>query len=75
MKTSAIPNQCTGVNEIFSQCGDDGCQRTCTRLDVSNCNPVCSAPRCICVAPYVRNSLGVCVLIETCRKWNIYILI
>lgn len=60
---------CTGVNEVFSQCGNDGCQRNCNRLDVTGCISVCSNPACICAAGFVRNSIGTCVLPSTCREY------
>lgn len=62
---------CTGANEIFSQCGDDGCQRSCTRRETTGCNPVCRASGCICSANFVRNSAGQCVPLTECRTYYI----
>lgn len=59
---------CTGTGEMFSACGDDKCQRSCMRLDVTGCNRVCSGSGCICQAGLVRNSAGLCVAPSTCRK-------
>lgn len=59
---------CTGPNQIYSGCGDDNCQRTCNRLNVTSCSPVCSVPACICSPGYVKNSMGVCIAPTECRK-------
>lgn len=63
-----------GANEMFSQCGDDGCQRTCSRRDTTGCVPVCRASGCICLPGYGRNTAGVCELISACRKYTIILL-
>lgn len=59
---------CPNANEIFSTCGNDGCQRSCTRLDVTGCVPICSRSGCICAAGYVKNAMGLCVQANNCRK-------
>ncbi|XP_077288568.1 zonadhesin-like [Arctopsyche grandis] len=66
IQTTCPPLPCSGTNEVFSFCGNDGCQRTCNRLDVSACNPVCGAPSCICAAGFVKNSASVCVAPASC---------
>lgn len=53
---------------MFSACGDDGCQRTCERLDVTGCTRQCTVSGCICTPGFVRNNLGVCVSPFMCRK-------
>lgn len=58
---------CNNPNEIFSTCGNDGCQRSCSRLDVTGCRSVCVASGCVCMIGFVRNSFGVCVLPSSCR--------
>ncbi|XP_077288590.1 zonadhesin-like [Arctopsyche grandis] len=63
---STCPPVCTGSNEVFSMCGNDGCQRDCTRLDITGCIAICSNPGCICDTGFVRNSAGACVLPSTC---------
>lgn len=60
---------CTGTNEIYSTCGNDGCQRSCSRLIVNDCIPVCGTPACVCAPGFVRNSGRVCVLPFNCRKY------
>lgn len=60
---------CTRPNQVYSGCGDNGCQRRCDRLDVAGCVPICSSPSCICVDGFVRNSIGECVPVSSCRKW------
>lgn len=62
---------CSGANEVLSPCGNDGCQRSCTRLDVTGCTGVCIATGCVCVDGFVRNADGICVLPSTCRKYCI----
>ncbi|XP_077288741.1 zonadhesin-like [Arctopsyche grandis] len=55
-----------GLNEVFSECGANGCQNTCQepkRLLV--CLGLCT-PGCICAPGYLRNSKGACVLIKDC---------
>ncbi|XP_077288557.1 zonadhesin-like [Arctopsyche grandis] len=59
---------CTGPNEVFSRCGNNGCQRSCIRREIRNCIPVCSTPGCICAVGFVRNAVGICVLPFNCRK-------
>lgn len=59
--------RCTGPNEIFSMCGDDRCQRTCSKSEVIECKSVCSEPGCICAPGFVRSSSGTCVLPSDCR--------
>ncbi|XP_077288466.1 uncharacterized protein LOC143912888 [Arctopsyche grandis] len=63
---SAAVQTCQGINEVFSSCGNDGCQRSCTRTDVSNCIPACSTPGCVCDVGFVRNGAQTCVLPTTC---------
>lgn len=63
-----------GTNEIYSGCGDDGCQRRCDRLDVSGCATVCGVPACICLDGFVRNINGICVPVCDCRTSNNFIL-
>lgn len=62
-----------GANEMFSHCGNNGCQRSCARLDVTNCIPICSVPGCVCAAGYVRNSNGVCVLPTSCSEYHLFL--
>lgn len=57
-----------GTNEIYSGCGNDGCQRRCDRLDVTGCIPSCGTPACICEEGFVRDSIGTCIPISECRK-------
>lgn len=65
---AAIP-ACTRANEVLSTCGDDCCQRTCQKLDVSGCVPVCTGRACVCAFGYVRDSAGNCILPSMCRKY------
>lgn len=58
---------------MFSTCGNDGCQRSCTRLDTTGCSPLCTLSGCVCVPGFVRNDAGICVLPATCRKY-IYVI-
>lgn len=60
-----------GNNEIYSGCGNDGCQQRCDRLDVTGCTPICGAPACICEEGFVRNAFGACVPVSECRKYYI----
>lgn len=61
---------CIKPNQIYSGCGDDGCQRRCDRLDISNCISKCGPPECICVQGFVKNSFGDCVAVSSCRKYQ-----
>lgn len=56
-----------GLNEIYSGCGDDGCQRSCDRLDISGCTSTCGTAACICLDGYVKDSAGNCVPVSDCR--------
>ena len=60
---------CSGANQIFSACGNDNCQRSCTRLVVTGCTPTCGAPGCICAPGFVLDAAGACVLPTACRKY------
>lgn len=60
-------NICNRPNQIYSGCGDNGCQRSCDRLDTTNCIPRCGNPACICVNGFVKNSFGDCVTASSCR--------
>lgn len=66
-------NRGCGLNEVFSNCGQDGCRRTCNRLDVTNCIPVCTVPSCVCASGFVRNAQGVCVSPAACREDQLFI--
>ncbi|XP_077288640.1 mucin-6-like [Arctopsyche grandis] len=66
VKPNSCP--CRKSNEIYSACGDNGCQPTCSRIDVSSCVPICSTPKCICQPGYVRDALGKCIEPSLCRK-------
>lgn len=57
-----------GPNEIYSGCGDDGCQPRCNRLDITGCIASCGTPACICEEGFVRNLDGVCIPVSDCRK-------
>ncbi|XP_077288665.1 zonadhesin-like [Arctopsyche grandis] len=57
---------CPGPNEMYSECGDDGCQPTCTRQDVSGCMSTCGTPACVCQSGYVRDASGVCIQPPLC---------
>lgn len=54
-------------NEIFSGCGDNGCQRRCNRLVITGCTPSCGAPACICKEGFVKNSDNDCIPVTSCR--------
>lgn len=56
-----------GPNEVYSGCGDNGCQKRCNRLDVTGCIPTCRTAACICANGYVKNTAGVCVAVSDCR--------
>lgn len=60
---------CANPNEVFSTCGDNGCQRTCQRQDLTGCVPVCTVPACVCATGFVRNTAGQCVLPSACREF------
>lgn len=58
------------MREVYSQCGDDDCQKTCnTGLIRPDCNTNCN-PGCICMAGYLRNHRGHCVRPDDCGNWN-----
>lgn len=59
------------MNEVYSTCGNDGCQRSCNRLNIANCNPSCTNPGCVCASGYVKNDLNQCILPSMCRKYHI----
>lgn len=63
---------CPGAFEMFSPCGDDGCQKSCRRPDTTGCVSVCRLSGCICIQGYVRNDAGTCVLANTCREYILY---
>ncbi|XP_077290901.1 zonadhesin-like [Arctopsyche grandis] len=55
-----------GLNEVFSECGANGCQNTCQNPKLSMvCKAICT-PGCVCAEGYIRNSKGACVLIKNC---------
>lgn len=57
-----------GLNEVFSECGANGCQNTCQNPKLSMvCKGICT-PGCVCAEGYLRNSKGACVLIKNCGK-------
>lgn len=70
-----------GENEYYSECGDDGCQGTCstTAIEKKNrfqfkdnkdeCSPTCSNAACICKPGFVRNIEGACIPPEQCRMY------
>lgn len=59
------------MNEVYSVCGNDGCQQTCNRLNIANCVPFCSNPSCVCASGYVKNDLNQCILPSMCRKFYV----
>ncbi|XP_077288713.1 zonadhesin-like [Arctopsyche grandis] len=63
-------NECEcGLNEVFSECGANGCQNTCQNPKLSMvCKGICT-PGCVCAEGYLRNSKGACVLIKNCVKY------
>ncbi|XP_077288688.1 mucin-6-like [Arctopsyche grandis] len=61
------PLRCNSrLREVYSQCGDDDCQKSCnTGLIRSDCDTNCN-PGCVCMAGYMRNRRGHCVLPDDC---------
>lgn len=59
--------QCSGVNEIFSECDNNDCQLTCSDMDNSDCTRTCISG-CICKPGFVRNGVGNCVPPTACRE-------
>jgi hypothetical protein len=58
-----------GVNEEFQACGIGGCQNTCEVPDLaSRCRPFGCTPGCYCTKGYLKNSEGLCVPAEECKK-------
>ncbi|XP_077291694.1 zonadhesin-like [Arctopsyche grandis] len=68
------PKQCPN-NEIFSECGNHGCQNTCASPDIAaRCRAACN-PGCICKEGYLRNTKKVCVPAlecDTCKSNEIF---
>lgn len=63
------------VNEVFSDCGNNGCQNTCANPDIAaTCNNGC-IPGCICQPGYFRNTKGKCVPpveCDTCKANQVF---
>lgn len=54
-------------NEVYSECGNDGCQDTCENPILSQlCDSMGCQSGCICKEGYLRNTKGKCVLYEDC---------
>lgn len=53
-------------NEVYSECGNHGCQNTCANPNIAKvCRAACT-PGCICIGNYLRNTKGVCVPYKNC---------
>lgn len=53
-------------NEIYSECGFNSCQKSCSLLGQNvACRPSCAAG-CICIDGYIHNDDGLCIKIEDC---------
>ncbi|XP_077291695.1 zonadhesin-like [Arctopsyche grandis] len=68
------PKQCP-TNEVYSECGNNGCQNTCANPDIAAvCRAICT-PGCICKEGYLRNTKKVCVPAvecDTCKPNEIF---
>ncbi|KAL7041286.1 hypothetical protein ACKWTF_000706 [Chironomus riparius] len=59
------PKPC-GTNELYSNCGANGCQSTCANPTLNLvCKGTCIAG-CICKEGYLRDSNGKCILAKDC---------
>lgn len=57
---------CPQPNEIYSDCNNNACQKTCdTKDDELNCKHECK-PGCICRDGFVRNKYGECIRSDQC---------
>lgn len=66
---------CTRANEVFTTCGNDGCQGTCSSPTPAGCVPTCiNGGGCVCQTGFVRNAAGNCIPPSTCRKYCLIIL-
>lgn len=59
----SAPTICTGINEVFNECGHN-CSQTCG-VDDDVCTLVC-VPGCYCKDGYRRSYTGVCVAVDKC---------
>ena len=55
------------AGEVFSMCGQDGCQPTCDNPDTTGCIPQCTTPSCICETGLVRDMNMNCIPPADCR--------
>ncbi|XP_077291693.1 zonadhesin-like [Arctopsyche grandis] len=64
-KATEYPTQCP-PDEVFSECGNNGCQNTCANPDIAaKCKAPCRSG-CICTYGYLRNTKGECVPAAKC---------
>jgi len=63
------PDQCPIIcrgNEVYSECGANGCQATCARPDLPTiCKGTCQKG-CVCIAGFIRDDRGVCIPFDQC---------
>lgn len=63
---SEVLQVCNKPNEIYTECNNNGCQKTCKNRNVkSNCTAICK-PGCICANGYMKNQKGICVRPQNC---------
>lgn len=60
--------KCMEDNEIYSECGNTVCQKTCKNIhSKSICKAKCQ-PGCVCKDGYVKNKYGKCISPDECGK-------
>lgn len=58
---------CTG-NEVYSECGANGCQNTCDNPNLEQvCRGIC-IPGCVCEEGFVRDANGICISQNLCPR-------
>lgn len=66
MSFSVSYPKCHGVNEVYSMCDNNNCQKTCETIDRPKpCQYIC-VPGCVCDKGFVRNYENECVPEDHC---------
>lgn len=75
LSVNATVTPCCPKNEVYSECGNNGCQNTCANPDIAAiCKAACN-PGCVCKNTYLRNTKNVCVSAaecDTCKECEIF---